>query len=109
MILADEDALAYKQVIKTKGEQKAVMQAAEVPLQTARKSLSILKMAYYLAKHGNQNLVSDAHVAVELAQAAIFGALENVRVNLPTIKNEKERQRLKNEIDAVVDKVKELV
>lgn len=99
--LVDEDTQAYLQVVKSKGSQEAIKKAAGVPLETAQKSLEVLRMASYAAAHGNQNLRSDAHCAIELATAAIYGALENVRVNLPLIKD----QRLVGEIKDVVDEV----
>ena len=101
--LADKDAKAFMDVIKTKSSQEAIKRAAEIPLETAQKSLAVLKMAYYASEHGNQNLRSDAFCAIELATAAIYGALENVRVNLPYIKDEKYVNKLREKIDGILD------
>ncbi len=107
--LVDADSEAYEEVVRTKGSQPAVKKAAEVPLTTAQKSLEVLKMAEYVSEFGNQNLRSDAFVAMELAQAAVYGALENVRINLPFIKDEKEAEKLKCEVEKVLDGTNGLV
>ena len=107
--LVDEDAEAYLEVIKSKGSEESIKEAAEVPLVTARKSLEVLKMASYASKEGNKNLRSDAHCAIELATAAIYGALENVRANLPFIEDEKLAGELRESIDQVLDGSGELV
>lgn len=101
--LVDEDEKAFLAVIKTKNSQQAIKKAAEVPLKTAQKSLAVLKMAVYASEYGNQNLRSDAFCAIELATAAIYGALENVRTNLPYIKDEKFTDKLRGEIDKILD------
>jgi len=100
--LIEEDARAYEQVVKTKNSPAAIKHAAEVPLKTAQESLEVLKMAHCVSEHGNQNCRSDAFCAIELATAAIYGALENVRINLPFIKDEVVVKRLKDEIEKVL-------
>ncbi|MBU3956882.1 cyclodeaminase/cyclohydrolase family protein [Patescibacteria group bacterium] len=107
--LADKDAKAFMDVIKTKSSQEAIKRAAEVPLETAQKSLAVLKMACYASEHGNQNLRSDAFCAIELTTAAIYGALENVRANLPYIKDEKYLGELKDKVDQVLNGTESLV
>jgi len=107
--LADEDTRAFMAVIKTKGGQKAIQRAAQVPLETAQKSLEVLKMASYASEKGNQNLRSDAFCAIELATAAIYGALENVRVNLPHLEDERFVGELRNKIEAVLNDTSRLV
>ncbi|HUV43105.1 MAG TPA: cyclodeaminase/cyclohydrolase family protein [Patescibacteria group bacterium] len=108
-ILVDKDMRAYQAVVKTKGGQAATKKAAEVPLETAQKSLEVLKRAIYASEYGNQNLRSDAFCAIELATAAVYGALENVRANLPFIKDEKYLVELKNKIDEILNGAKTLV
>lgn len=107
--LADEDTRAFLAVIKTKGSQKAIQKAAVVPLETSTKSLEVLKMACYASEFGNQNLRSDSFCAIELATAAIYGALENVRVNLPLLKDERFVGNLRDKIEAVLNGTSRLV
>lgn len=99
--LADEDALAYQAVVKTKG-QEAIKTAAEVPLKTAQQSLEVLKLASFAVKEGNKNAISDARCAIELATAAIYGAIENVRINLSYIEDKKFIKELKAKVKEVM-------
>jgi len=115
--LSDKDCQAYDEVIKayrlpkedkTRGRriQEALKHAAEVPMETVRKSVEVLYLASFVAAQGNQNAVSDARCAIELAIAAIYGALENVRINLTLIKDKKFVESLRNEIDKILSEKK---
>jgi formiminotetrahydrofolate cyclodeaminase len=99
--LADEDSLAYQAVVKTRS-QEAIKTAAEVPLRTAQKSLEVLRLASYAAEEGNRNAVADARGAVELATAAIYGAIENVRTNLGYIQDREFANKLKGKIKEIL-------
>ena len=107
--LVGEDSQAYMRVIKTKSSQQAIKSAAEVPLETAQKSLAVLKMAVYTSEYGNQNLRSDPFCAIELATAAVYGALENVRANLSFIKDERYLGKLRDEIEHILSGTENLV
>lgn len=111
--LSDKDCQAYDEVVqayrlpkedKTRGRriQEALKYAAEVPMETVRKSVEVLYLASFVAAKGNQNAVSDARCAVELATAAIYGALENVRINLKSIKDKKFVENLHDEIEKIL-------
>lgn len=106
--LAEEDALAYQAVVKTRS-QEAIKTAAEVPLKTAQKSLEVLKMASYAAKEGNKNAVSDAKCAIELATAAIYGAIENVKINLGYIQDKEFTSKLRGKIKELLAEAEEEV
>jgi len=110
LLLADEDCQAFERVMqayRTKKEepgrlrkiQKALEEASQVPLETAEKSVAVVKLASDCVREGNQNAVSDARVALELATAAVYGALENVRINLESIKDSKFGEDIKEKID----------
>ncbi|MDO5033387.1 MAG: cyclodeaminase/cyclohydrolase family protein [Eubacteriales bacterium] len=59
-----------------------------VPLETAERCLTVLECLPPIAQYGNKNAVTDAGVASLLANAACEAALLNVKINLPTIKDE---------------------
>lgn len=99
--LADEDALAYQAVVKTKS-QEAIKTAAEVPLKVAQQSLEVLRLAVLAAGKGNQNALSDARCAIELSTAAVYGAIENVRINLPFIEDKKFVKNLREEVKKIM-------
>jgi formiminotetrahydrofolate cyclodeaminase len=66
----------------------ATLQAAVVPLETARLAHDLLQLLPELAKLGNANAASDVGVAGLLASAACKGALFNVDINLSSIPEE---------------------
>lgn len=61
--------------------QEALVAAADVPLAVAVACADILPLLETVATLGNKHLLSDATVAALLAEAALRGALTNVRVN----------------------------
>ena len=79
--------------------QKALKKAAEIPLETAQKSVEVAKLASFCVREGNQNAVSDARCGIELATSAVFGALENVRINLESIKDNKFNEEIRDKMD----------
>lgn len=96
--LAQEDATAYDAVVRarhmpkdseaeraarTDALQKAMTEAARIPLRAAVIASEVLDLAERIAPIGNRNAASDAGVAAQLAAAGLRGALLNVRINLP--------------------------
>jgi glutamate formiminotransferase/formiminotetrahydrofolate cyclodeaminase len=94
MRLGDEDAAAFSAVsaayalpkepepARKATIQKALMGAAQVPLETLRAARDVAGLAARAAEAGNRNAVSDAGVAALLAGAAARGAAYNVRINV---------------------------
>jgi formiminotetrahydrofolate cyclodeaminase len=62
--------------------QAALKGAAEVPLRVAEAAAAVARLSLPTAEQGNPNAVSDAGVAVVLADAAAQSAALNVRINL---------------------------
>ncbi len=98
--LIDEDSAAYDGVVaahrlpKATDSEKAARQATigaamrratEVPLETARACLSVMKSAAVALADGNPNAVSDAQTGRALAWAGLQGAAYNVEVNAPSL------------------------
>ena len=67
---------------------KATLLAAEIPYETSRSALALMKHLPELAKRGNGNAVSDVGVAGLLASAAAKGAVFNVEINLASLPDE---------------------
>jgi glutamate formiminotransferase/formiminotetrahydrofolate cyclodeaminase len=65
----------------------ATIQASEVPLEVAKKSVEVLRLAAELCSIGNTNALSDAGVAGNLAIAAVQSAALNVKVNAGGLTN----------------------
>ena len=94
----------------------ALLKAAEVPLETARASVEVARLASLVAEKGNTNAVTDAGVAALLAHAACKGAAYNVRVNVQALDDKskgdslaREAQKLVKEANDLVAKVSETV
>jgi glutamate formiminotransferase / formiminotetrahydrofolate cyclodeaminase len=60
----------------------ATQVAAEVPLETARRSLEAMQCLGVIAAQGNLNAVTDAAAGVHMALAAVEAAVLNVLVNI---------------------------
>jgi formiminotetrahydrofolate cyclodeaminase len=66
---------------------KALLGAAEVPLETARACVRAAELAVVVATKGNTNAGSDAGVAALLAEAGCRGAALNVRINVASLED----------------------
>ena len=74
---------------RTAKMQEALKLACQVPFEIGIKSLEVAKLAGRAAEIGNVAAVSDAGVAVLLAQACAQSAALNVKINVNSIKDEK--------------------
>ena len=98
--LADKDSDSFDAVMnsfkmpkETDNEKEArlleihatTLVAAQVPFETAKLALELIKLLPDLAKLGNTNAASDVGVAGLLASAACKGALFNVNINLSSL------------------------
>ena len=112
--IVDEDARAFNGVMAamrmprtTETErgardrmlQTAYRRAAEVPLETARLSLTALELARVAARRGRHDAASDAGTAALLARAAVEGAALNVLINLGALKDETFVRACRGEVD----------
>ncbi len=79
----------------------AAVVAAEVPLETMRQAVAVMELAVTAAAKGNRNAASDGGVGALLARAALRAADLNVRINLPSVKDEELRVRLADEAAAL--------
>jgi len=68
--------------------QESLKKACHVPLEIGLKSLDVAKLALRAAEIGNVAAVSDAGVAVLLAQACAQSAALNVKINVNSIKDD---------------------
>lgn len=99
----DEDTRAFNRVMeafrlpkkteeqaqeKERALEEASRQATLVPLGVLEKCGPLLELARTVAEKGNKNSLSDAGVAAAAAEAAAAGALYNVKINLPGIRDE---------------------
>jgi len=115
--LVTDDARAYAAVAasmklpKDTDEQKqqreqtlqaALRGAAEVPLRVAEGALAVAKLSLPAGEMGNPHAVSDAGVAVILADAAAQSAALNVRINLAWISDQEFNRACWTRIEAIL-------
>jgi glutamate formiminotransferase len=79
--------------------QKALVHAAEVPLETARQAAAAYRLAETAAPLCGPAVASDVNCAAHLLRAAALCAAENVRINLGGIKDAAESERLAKALD----------
>ncbi|HEV7593750.1 MAG TPA: glutamate formimidoyltransferase [Gemmatimonadaceae bacterium] len=87
---------------------KALLKAAEVPLETAQLCVQVCALALVTAERGNSNAVTDAGVAALLAEAACKGAAYNVRVNVAALEDRSRGDDLLRRASAAVKEIEEL-
>ena len=112
--LVDEDSKCYMLLMeayrlpKTNEEERRnrtseiqarLKYAAEIPMTTAQTITEVLGLAVKLAALSNMKVISDLETAIFLAHAAALGALSNVSINLPGIKDEDFRLRMQEKLD----------
>ncbi len=67
--------------------QQAFKEATEVPHQTAELCLSLLQSCQEVVEEGNPNAISDLGVGCLACWAGLEGAIMNVKINLPSLKD----------------------
>jgi glutamate formiminotransferase/formiminotetrahydrofolate cyclodeaminase len=115
----DEDAAAFGAVMAAyklpKGtpeeEQKrlsaievALLEAANVPLKVACKSVDVMALAEEVVSLGNLNAISDGATAAIQARAALTGAGYNVRINAAGLKDQAQVRRLLDELNRLEER-----
>ncbi len=113
----DEDTLAFNQVMdayrlpkesddekaaRKEAIQKAGINAAEIPLHTARGSLRVLSLVSEVAGKGNPMAITDLGVANLQAFSGVTGACYNVKINLDMIKDQEKVTEFEEEINAIM-------
>lgn len=111
---ADRDAEAFNRVIaamklpkgteeekriRTQMLQEALKGAALKPFDVALLCIEVLKLAWDLHDKGNPNALSDVGVGAHLAYAGMQGAIMNVEINLPMIKDPEFVDELKEKVE----------
>ncbi|MEU6861371.1 cyclodeaminase/cyclohydrolase family protein [Glycomyces sp. NPDC046736] len=112
--LAEDDAEAFSGVVaayklpKSSDEEKAartaaiqsgLVEAAAVPLAVAKVAAAVIRLSGRILEGSNPNVVSDVAVAASAAKSALESAALNVDINVVSIKDPAERERLASELN----------
>jgi len=87
----------------------ASLYAAQVPLETARDCVAVLRMTLRMAEIGNLNCISDAAAGAHLAKAGFEAACLNVKINLQGYEQDPEAQEFLAEVDSLHTEVESLM
>jgi methenyltetrahydrofolate cyclohydrolase len=122
--LADRDATAFDGVMeafrmpKDTEEQRAVraaaiqrgyLAAAQVPLEIARASASLMPLALETVERGNVNAASDGVSAAQMLFAGTECAISNVQINAAALKDEAAAAELRDQVAALHGRAEELL
>jgi formiminotetrahydrofolate cyclodeaminase len=88
----DEETAARSAAI-----QEAMVAATRVPLENGTRCVRVLELADRVATSFNRNAESDLAVARSLAASGAAGCLENVAINLSSVKDELTRAEIENQ------------
>ncbi len=83
--------------------------AAQVPLDTAKTCRLIIDQLLQIGAKGNQNALSDIAVGIQNAYSGLLGAILNVEINLPSIKDTKFVENTKKELKSLIEPIKKSV
>ena len=96
---SEEEILFRKNKIK-----EHTIKAMETPLNLAKESLSFYENIEFAINYGNKNLISDAGVSAILLHSAIESAIINVKINLNSLREDKEFIYLEDECKDIIKK-----
>ncbi|MFV2016757.1 MAG: cyclodeaminase/cyclohydrolase family protein, partial [Candidatus Heimdallarchaeota archaeon] len=86
--------------------QQATEYATKIPLLVAEDLYESLEYIKIVAEKGNKNAITDAGVAVLFADAAIRGALLNVKINLLSLKDQGVKGLIQQRISRIQSNLK---
>lgn len=93
----DEEKAARAKVM-----QQALKKATEVPLQIAEACVEVIALCQPAAEKGNKNAVSDAGVAILMAEAGLRSAALNILINLGWIEDQSFTAEKQRQLDALL-------
>ena len=87
---ATEEEKAYKASVM----EERLLAASLVPLELMEKALELMEILEVLAKNGSRMAVSDVGVGVQMARAALLGAVMNVYINTKSMSDRTKAEEL---------------
>jgi glutamate formiminotransferase len=90
-----------------KAIQDALVRAIEVPLETAREAAQLFERLGQLEPLSSPSMLSDVRVARLMATAAVRGALENVAINLESVRDASVGERVRSECRSLTLRITE--
>jgi len=88
--------------------QERLKKAADIPFLTAKASVKVLEICLQVVKDGNPNAINDGGVGGLLANAAMDGAILNVRVNLSRLIDKTYTEAMESDLERLKQRGGEL-
>ncbi len=82
--------------------ERAYKEAVQSPLSIAKECRDVVYFANKLVGKANTNAIGDLGVAGQQALAGLEGAIMNVQINLPPIKNEKYKREMTDRVTGLL-------
>lgn len=96
-------ATEEEKVARAETLQKALKGATEVPLQIAEACVEVIALCQPAAEKGNKNAVSDAGVAILMAEAGLRSAALNILINLGWIEDQRFTAEKQRQLDVLLE------
>lgn len=84
--------------------QRGNNEALEIPFEVSQKAYKLYNYIDIAAEYGNKNALSDTGVAALLVEAAVEGALLNVKINILGLKHEDRKKELTEKCEIILEK-----
>lgn len=96
-------ATEEEKAARTKVMQKALKEATVVPLHIAEACVEVIALCQPAAEKGNKNAVSDAGVAILMAEAGLRSAALNILINLGWIEDQSFTAQKQGQLDVLLE------
>jgi glutamate formiminotransferase len=101
--LANEDSLTFEKLLKEKTFE-ALKNCIDVSLKIAKLCLEIVKDIEFILENGNENIISDLGISLELIRSALNSSKYNILINLKNSKDEEFNIKILNEFKEIEEK-----
>jgi len=101
--LANEDSLTFEKLLKEKTFD-ALKNCIDVSLKIAKLCLEIVKDIEVILENGNENIISDLGISLELIKSALNSSKYNILINLKSSKDEEFNIKVLNEFKEIEEK-----
>jgi glutamate formiminotransferase len=101
--LANEDSLTFEKLLKEKTFD-ALKNCIDVSLKIAKLCLEIVKDIEVILENGNENIISDLGISLELIKSSLNSSKYNILINLKNSKDEEFNIKVLNEFKEIEEK-----
>jgi formiminotetrahydrofolate cyclodeaminase len=97
-------SLEEEKLIRQQTIESAMTKATIVPLENAFNCAKVQDLCRQIEYNYNKNTTSDLNSAIYLSQAGLLGCVENVKINLPYLRNKKIVDDITKQLDSIMSK-----